>query len=131
MTTEIVEIKSQFEQLQNKYKEFLPKVDPALIEDLLLRLIENPQEIPSYLVEVFTEPGLDTDSIRRFIMIRTGQCPAIYDNGTHFAVHQRLTLEDLQVISQAEGVIEVTGEYSGGLGSWGASHEHRQLAHQV
>ncbi len=94
-------------------------MDPALIEDLLLRLNENPHEIPSYLVEVFTEPSLDIESIRRIIMTRTGQCPAIYDNGTHFAVHQNLTLEELQVISQAEGVIEVTGEYSGGLGSWG------------
>jgi hypothetical protein len=125
MTTEIVEIRSQFEQLQNKFKEFLPKVDSALIEDLLLRLSENPQEAPSYLVEIFTEPGLDTESIRQFIMTKTGQCPAIYDNGIHFAVHQRLTLEELRVISQVEGVIEVTGEYSGGLASWGASHEHK------
>jgi hypothetical protein len=117
MKSEILEIRSQFEELQNIYKHYLPKVDPALIEDLLLRLRENPHDIPSYMVEVFVEPGHDPTKIRNHIMTETGQCPAIYDNGTHFAVYQHLTLEELRDISQQEEVIEVTGEYSGGLGS--------------
>lgn len=124
MKSEILEIRSQFEELQSKYQHCLPKVEPALIEDLLLRLAENPHEIPSYMVEVFVDPGHDPTKIRNHIMTKTGQCPAIYDNGTHFAVYQHL-LEELEDISQQEGVIEVTGEYSGGLGCWCASHEHR------
>jgi hypothetical protein len=31
----------------------------------------------------------------------------------------------LKEISDSEDVIEVTGEYTGGLGGYGASHEHR------
>jgi len=75
MNSEILEIQSQFEELQNRYKHYLPKVDPGLIEDLLLRLRENPHEIPSCMVEVFVEPGRDPTKIRNHIMGKTGQCP--------------------------------------------------------
>ena len=77
------------------------------------------------MVEVFTEPGLDSEQIQKFVIQRTGQAPAIYDNGTHYAVMQRLTLQKLEEISKAKGVLEITGDYSGGLGTWAASHEYR------
>lgn len=51
--------------------------------------------------------------------------PAIYDNGTHYVTNQKLTLEMLKEISDSEEVIEVVGGFTGGLGSYGASHEHR------
>jgi hypothetical protein len=125
MISELSEIKNEFEDLRKKYREFLPKVDPALIDDLLRRQMENPGFAPMYMVEVFTEPGLDPQKIREFVITKTGQCPAIYDKGTHYAIHQRLTLEELKEISNAKGVIEVTGDYSGGLGTWAPSHEYR------
>jgi hypothetical protein len=125
MISELSEIKNEFEDLRKKYREYLPKVDPALIDDLLRRQMENPGFAPMYMVEVFTEPGLDPQKIREFVIAKTGQCPAIYDKGTHYAVHQRLTLEELKEISNAKGVIEVTGDYSGGLGTWAPSHEYR------
>jgi hypothetical protein len=122
--SELFELKDQFEELQKNYRQHLPNVDPALIDDLLLRQMENPGVAPMYMVEVFTRPGLDTEKVRDTIIAKTGQCPAIYDNGTHYATHHRLTLDLLKEISGAEGVIEVTGEYSGDSGSWAASHEH-------
>jgi hypothetical protein len=125
MISELSEIKNEFEDLRKKYREYLPKVDPALIDDLLRRQVENPGFAPMYMVEVFTEPGLDAQMIREFVIAKTGQCPAIYDKGTHYAVHQRLTLEELKEISNAKGVMEVTGDYSGGLGTWAASHDYR------
>ena len=125
MISELSEIKNEFEDLRKKYREYLPKVDPVLIDDLLRREMEKPGFAPMYMVEVFTEPGLDTQKIREFVIAKTGQCPAIYDKGTHYAVHQRLTLEELREISTEKGVIEVTGDYCGGLGSWGPSHEYR------
>jgi hypothetical protein len=124
MISELSEIKNEFEDLRKKYREYLPKVDPALIDDLLRRQMENPGFAPMYMVEVFTEPGLDPQKIREFVIAKTGQCQAIYDKGTHYAVHQRLTLEELKEISNAKGVIEVTGDYSGGLGTWAPSHEY-------
>jgi hypothetical protein len=124
MATELVEIKGQFEQLQNKYREIMPKVDPALIDDLLLRQLENPQVVPMYLLEVFTKEGLDTDEVRNYIISKTGMSPAIYDNGTHYVTNQKLTLDILKEISDSSDVLEVTGEYTGGLGSYGATHEH-------
>jgi hypothetical protein len=35
-------LQNQFEELQKKYEEVFPKVDPKLINDLLLIQMENP-----------------------------------------------------------------------------------------
>ena len=35
----------------------------------------------------------------------------------------------LKEISDSEDVLEVTGEYTGGIGGWGASHERRGHKH--
>ena len=121
---EALEIQGQFAQLQGKYREYLPKVDPALVDDLLLRQMENPSAEPMYMVEVFTRLGLDTEDVRRYIIGKTGMSPAIYDDGTHYVTNQKLSLEMLKEISDSEDVLEVTGEYTGGLGGYGASHEH-------
>lgn len=129
MATELVEIKGQFEELQKKYREHMPKVDPALIDDLLLRQMENPDVVPMFLLEVFTKGGLDTEQVREYIISKTGMSPAIYDNGTHYVTNQKLTLDMLKEISDSEDVLEVTGEFTGGLGSYGASHEHGHRRH--
>jgi hypothetical protein len=118
------EIEGQFGELQKKYSEYLPKVDPALVDDLLLRQAENPSVEPMYMLEVFTKPGLDSDQVRRYIIEKTGMSPAIYDDGTHYVTNQKLSLEVLKEISDSNDVLEVTGEYTGGLGGYGASHEH-------
>lgn len=122
--SELIEIKDQFLELQRKYQQYLPKVDPDLIDDLLLRQMESPRIAPMYMIEVFTEPGLNTEEVRRYIIGKTGMSPAIYDNGTHYVTNQELTLDILKEISDSEDVVEVTGEYTGGLGGYGASHEH-------
>lgn len=124
MTIELVEIKGQFEELQKKYKDHMPKVDPALIDDLLLRQMENPDVVPMYMLEVFTKEGLNTEEVREYIISKTGMSPAIYDGGTHYVTNQKLTLDILKEISDSEDVLEVTGEFTGGLGSYGATHEH-------
>ena len=123
MSSTMLEIKDQFLELQKRYQKYLPKVDPELIDDLLLRQMENPMVTPFYMVEVFTKPGLSTGEVRDYIISKTGMSPAIYDNGTHYVTNQQLTLDILKEISDSEDVIEVTGEYTGGLGSYGASHE--------
>ena len=56
--SELTEISDQFKGLQEKYKQYLPKVDSALIYDLFLRQTENPSVTPMYMVEVFTKPGV-------------------------------------------------------------------------
>jgi hypothetical protein len=55
--SELIEISDQFKRLQQKYKQYLPKVDSALIYDLFLRQMENPSVAPMYMVEVFTSPA--------------------------------------------------------------------------
>jgi hypothetical protein len=129
MMSELLEIKTEFEVTRKKYQEYLPKVDPALLDDLLRRLTENPGVAPMYMVEVFLEPGIDSERVRETVLQETGTAPAIYDHGTHIAAHHRLTLEMLEKISNKEGVLEITGEYQGDFGSWAPSHERRFHSH--
>lgn len=123
--SELSELEDGFEALRRKISAYLPKVDTALINDLLRRERENSGLAPMYVVEVFTKPGLDTQEVRQYIIDKTGMCPAIYDRGTHYATNQKLTIEVLKEISDSDDVLEITGEYTGGLGSYGASYEHR------
>ncbi|MBV9177404.1 MAG: hypothetical protein JO327_13845 [Nitrososphaeraceae archaeon] len=124
MTTEIKEIKTVYRGLQTLYNTYLAKADPGLIDDLLLRQEQNPNVAPFYMVEAFTKPGTDSETKRNLIFEKTGVIPAVYDSGTHYAANHRLTLEMLKEISNDRDVLEVTGEYTGGIGGWGASHEH-------
>ena len=52
--SQISEIKHEFQKMRRAYADNLPKVDPALLEDLLLRQMEDPTLEPMYMVEVFT-----------------------------------------------------------------------------
>lgn len=127
--SKLLDLKEQFERLQNKYQEYLPKVDADVINDLLIRQRENPVITPTYMLEVFTKEGTDSQKAKDFIFQKTGIMPAIYDNGTHYVTNQKLTLEMLKEISDAEDVLEVTGEYTGSIGGYGPSHEHLNHKH--
>jgi hypothetical protein len=97
-----------------------------LVHDLLLRELENPRDAPFYMVEVFTKPGTNSQVKRDLIFNRTGMVPAIDDNGTHSVANRRLTSEMLVQICKDDDVLGVTGEYTGNIGGWGASHEHKE-----
>ena len=81
------------------------------------------------MVEVFAKPGTKSQAKRDLIFNKTGMIPAIYDNGTHYVANHRLTSEMLEQICKDDDALEVTGEYTGSIGGWGASHEHREHSH--
>ena len=117
------EIKTVFQGLQTLYQTYLPKSDSTLIHDLLVREKEKSESAPFYMVEIFTKPGTDSEAMKNKIFERTGWLPTVFDKGTHYATNQRLTLETLKEISDSDEVLEVTGDYTGSIGGWGASHE--------
>jgi hypothetical protein len=119
--SELLGIKNQFEELQKKYKDY----HPDLIYDLLVQQREDPLNTPMYMLEVFTKRGTDPQMTRENILKKTGMVPAIYDNGTHYVTNQKLTMDMLKEISDSNDVLEVSGEYTGGVGGLGASHEQR------
>jgi hypothetical protein len=94
--SKLLEVKEQFEQLQNKYEESLPKVDADVINDLLIRQRENPLVTSVYMLEVFTKEGIDSQKAKDFIFQKTGMMPAICDSGTHYVTNQKLILEVLK-----------------------------------
>ena len=117
------DIRNVFQGLQTLYETYLPKVKILfLIHDLLLREKEKFEKSPFYMVEIFTKPGTNSEEMKNKIYEKTGWLPAIYDHGTHYVTNQRLTLEALKEISDSENVLEVTGDYTGSIGGWGASH---------
>jgi hypothetical protein len=121
----VSEIKNQFENLQKKYQTHLPKIDPYLVYDLLLRQQRNPGTIYMYNIEVFTKRRLDTNAPKEYVYKKTDMLPAVYDKGTRYVTNQKLTLEMLKEISDSEDVVQVSGEYTGCYVPIGASHELR------
>jgi hypothetical protein len=118
-------VKRKFKEARAAYQSVLPKVDPALIDDLLERLEASGKESLPYTIEVFTRNGVDTEVAREYIISKTGQAPAIFDNGTHYVTNQKLTLEMLKEISDSPDVEEVHGSYCGGTGMRGAYFERK------
>jgi hypothetical protein len=129
MSGELKEIRRVFQGLQTLYDTYLPKADPVLIHDLLIREQENPKNPPFYMVEIFTKEGTDSEAMKNRIFNNTGMLPAIYDHGTHYVTNQRLSLEILKEICNSEDVLEVTGDYTGTPTGRGASHDQREHKH--
>jgi hypothetical protein len=57
------------------------------------------------------------------ILNTTGMAPAIYDKGTHYVTHMRLTLEILKKLNDFDQVLEITGDYTGTDASIGPRHD--------
>ena len=55
--SELQEIRNVFHGLKTLYDTYLPKIDPVLLHDLLIREYEKSERAPFYMVEVFTKPG--------------------------------------------------------------------------
>ena len=123
--SELQEIKNVFVGLQTLYETHFPKVDPGLLHSLLSEIEKDPKRHPFYMLEIFTKPGTDTEKMRDYIMQRSGMVPSIHDHGTHYVVNQRLSLEALKELSELDEVVDITGDYAGGVISSGASHEKR------
>lgn len=120
----VSEVRNQFAKLREAYQKVLPKIDPTPLNDLLERELVSKEAMP-YTIEVFTKEGTDSEAARPYIMEKTGMAPAIFDNGTHYVTNQKRTLEMLKEISDSDNVVEVQGNFCGGLGMKGANYERR------
>jgi hypothetical protein len=117
---ELQEMRIVFQGLQTLYQAYLPKADPLLVNDLLVR--EQPDYRPKdplptsyyYTVEILTKDGEEVERMRELIHNKIGLFPSVYDNGTRFVLNMELNLEMLRDICNSdENIIEVTGHYAG------------------
>ena len=121
---ELEDLNLQGGKLAETYHELFPKVDPALVFDLVTRLQQDPENPkPMYTVEVFTKDGKDPQKSRDHILQTTGTVPAIYDKGTHIVSHHRLNLEILKKLNDIDYVLEVMADYTGSAASNGPRHD--------
>jgi hypothetical protein len=109
--------------LQTAYKTILPKVDPLLIEDMILRQQRNPQEQLKYTIDIVSDGSRNPDDVKKDILADTGMVPSIYEHVTHYVVNQKISLEVLEKIQKYPDVQEVKWEYSGSYASRGAANE--------
>jgi len=94
-----------------------------LVYDLISRLQLNPQKnTPIYTVEVFTKEGTNSEESRDLILQTTGTVPSVYDNGKHYVITHRLTLEVLKKLNDIEYVLDIMGDHTGGSASIGPQH---------
>jgi hypothetical protein len=119
-TNELQQIRMVFQGLQTLYQTHLPKVDPTLIHDLLIRELDKTKDRstspPFYMVEIRTVKGTDQERMKSMIFERTGFLPSIYENGTHYVANMRLSLELLKEICESqEEIVRITGDYTGGI----------------
>jgi hypothetical protein len=118
---------NQKEKMEASYREIFPKVDPYLVHDLVLRIYQDPvknkNKGPMYTVEVFTETGTDSQKCKAHILATTGTVPGIYDKGTHYVTHMRLTLEILKKLNDFDYVLGVMGDYTGSNPSMGPRYD--------
>jgi hypothetical protein len=123
-SSKLEELKTQTQNLGKAYRELFPKVDPAFVYDLILRLSKNSDNnTPIYTVEVFTKEGTNPEKSKERILQTTGTVPAIYDKGTHYVSTQRMTLEMLKKLNDIDYVLEVMGDFTGGASSIGPQHD--------
>jgi hypothetical protein len=121
-TSELQQIRMVFQGLQTLYQTHLPKVDPALIHDLLVRELvktsKNTSSLPPfYIVEIRTVKGIDQEMMKSMIFEKTGFLPSITENGTHYVVNMRLSLELLKDFCESQkDIVKITGDYTGGIG---------------
>jgi len=120
-TRELQQIRMVFQGLQTLYQTYFPKVDPALIDDLLVRELNKKSEKkstlpPFYLVEIRTKEGTDQEKMKNMIFEKTGFLPSIYEKGTHYVANMRLNLELLKDICESqEEIVKITGDFTGGI----------------
>lgn len=121
-TSELQQIRMVFQGLQTLYQIHLPKVDPALIHDLLVReLVRTSKNTssspPFYIVEIRTVKGIDQEMMKSMIFEKTGFLPSITENGTHYVANMRLSLELLKEFCESQkDIVKITGDYTGGIG---------------
>jgi hypothetical protein len=122
--SQLDELRLQTQRLGEAYRKLFPKVDPAFVYDLILRLEQNPKaSAPIYTVEVFTKEGTNPEKSKDHIVQTTGTVPSIYDNGTHYVSTHRITLEILKKLNDIDYVEEVMGDYTGSTSSLGPRHD--------
>jgi hypothetical protein len=121
-TNELQQIRRAFQGLQTLYQIHLPKVDSALIHDLLIRELNKKSDDisltlpPFYIVEIRTQKGTDQEKMKNMIFEKTGFLPSIHENGTHYIANMRLSLELLKEMCESqEGIVRITGDYTGGI----------------
>ena len=121
-------IRIVFLGLQTLYETHLPKVDSTLIHDLLIREKEKSERAPFYMVEIFTNSKINSEAMKEHIYQTTGMLPAIYDNGTHYVTHMRVTPNILKKLNDFDFVEEVVGDYTGSGRSLGPMHDRGEIA---
>jgi hypothetical protein len=119
------DIKQKYGKLQDSYKKYFPKVDPKLIEDLLLRSSSYDNNGHMYAINIIAKTPIDTEIARDFFIEKIDQVPSSYEKGTHYLVNTKATFEFLYDIQSYDNVDKIYGDYEGSTSTVTNIYEHR------
>jgi hypothetical protein len=129
--SELQALNIQKEKIEATYHKLFPKVDSYLLHDLLMRMDEDHEKYkdagPFYTIEVFTKEGTSSEWCINHILQTTGTVPAVYDRGTHYVTHMRVTPPILKKLNDFDFVEEIMGEYTGSGPSLGPMHDRGEI----
>ena len=119
--SELESLNNQKNKIEATYLQLFPKVDSYLPK-------KYRDTGPFYTIEVFTKEGTNSDWCKNHILETTGTVPAVYDNGTHYVTHMRVTPNILKKLNDFDFVEEVVGDYTGSGRSLGPMHDRGEIA---
>jgi hypothetical protein len=123
---EFDEIKAKYGELVSLYKKHFPKVDPHLVEDVVVHGDSSGDGNDRlYAVQVMAADGTDSAKARDYFLSKTGKAPAEYEDGRHYVLNLYLTLDMLKEFQGNDVVEHITGDYTFGSYSVNLTQKHR------
>lgn len=119
-------MKLKLAELQALYKKYFPKVDPALVEELVSNTDSSGDSKDRlHSLNVMAKEGTDPGRAREYFLSRTGQAPTSLDGGRHYIVNVYLTPEMVEELQSLDAVEYIRGDYTFGTHAMHSAHMHR------
>lgn len=123
---EFDEVKAKYGELVSLYKKHFPKVDPHLVEDLVVHGSSSGNgNDRRYAVQVMAAEGTDSAKARDYFLSKTCKAPAEYEDGRHYLLNLYLTLDMLKELQGNDVVEHIIGDYTFGSYSVNLTQKHR------
>lgn len=104
------EVIDSYKTLLNKVDKNLSKVQLKFLFELMSHQLSHPKQVPTLHLELLYRKGIDVEAKVRELSNKLDRVPAVYDNGTHFIIEPRLTLQGVEEIARDNDVEFITGD---------------------
>ena len=123
---EFDDIKTKYGELHGMYREYFPKVEPKLVEELVAHGSNSADSKGRlYALQVIGKEGSSLERIHRYLLEKTGRVPTEYEGGTHYVINVYPTLDMIKDIQGFDEVEHIQGDYTFGSYAVHSIQDHR------